>query len=141
MNEQLLAYHERVMTFVDLRLVEAIKGIELDRPGIDLCDPDGLATAIVLDRIRRSDLQPYFIELAQTWGAGAVDLFRRAKVARRDPGYVTEIARRVAPTSPSPYVDADCILWATAVWAYVAGFLPAAEVPLPPRPPARPPHA
>ena len=140
MNEQLLAYHERIMTLVDERIVDAIKRIELDRPGVDLCDPDGLATAIVVDRIGRSELQPYSIELAQTWSAGAVDLFRRAKVARRDPGYVTEIARRVAPSAPSPYVDIDCFVWAAAVWAYVAGFLPADQVPLPPRPPARPPR-
>lgn len=136
MNEQLLAYHERIMTFVDLRLVEAIKGLELDRPGVDLCDE--LATAIVLDRIQRSDLRPYLIELADTWCAGAVDLFRRAKVARKDPGYVAEVAQRVARKPSTAPLDADCAVWAAAVWAYVAGFIAADQVPPPPRPPDRP---
>ncbi len=138
MNEHLLAFHERLMTFVDLRIVEAIKRLELDRPGVDLSDE--LATAIVMGRLERSELRPYLVELADTWGAGAVDLFRRAKVARKDPGYVAELGHRVARNPSAAPVDADCAVWAAAVWAYVAGFIPAGQVPLPPPPPARPPR-
>ena len=108
----------------------AVRRLEYDHPDVDLTDDTQVARiARAIEPIpERSQRAALF----DTWCAGAVDLFWRAKVDGRDTRYVAEFAHRVARSSVTESTDPDTTTWAAAVWAYAAGFLDAHQIPPPP---------
>ncbi|HWM75281.1 MAG TPA: hypothetical protein VNQ53_16145 [Nocardioides sp.] len=117
-----------------------VSRMEAGDPGMDLTDERGVA--LICLTLERTDLWSRTMSrnaLIDTWCAGAVDLFRRAKVEQRDSSYVTELGERVARAQQGPGRGGpDTTIWAASIWAYVAGFLHLEQIP--PQPTDAPPE-